>query len=80
MPPGDWADADPFLLLREDWVGPGVFEPHPHRGIQTLTFLLEGEIEHYDNLGHKGRISAGDALLVTAGFCNCGSTCPAKIG
>jgi redox-sensitive bicupin YhaK (pirin superfamily) len=35
--------------------------------MQTLTFLLEGEIEHYDNHGHKGRISAGDALLMTAG-------------
>ncbi|MFM0758322.1 pirin family protein [Paraburkholderia strydomiana] len=67
MPPGDWAANDPFLLLMEDWAGPGVFEPHPHRGIQTLTFLLEGEIEHYDNHGHKGRISAGDALLMTAG-------------
>lgn len=67
MPPGDWAATDPFLLLMEDWAGPGVFEPHPHRGIQTLTFLLEGEIEHYDNHGHEGRISAGDALLMTAG-------------
>jgi redox-sensitive bicupin YhaK (pirin superfamily) len=67
MPPGDWAATDPFLLLMEDWAGPGVFQPHPHRGIQTLTFLLEGEIEHYDNHGHKGRISAGDALLMTAG-------------
>ncbi|MBJ7485134.1 pirin family protein [Brevundimonas sp.] len=67
MPPGDWAATDPFLLLMEDWAGPGVFEPHPHRGMETFTFLLEGEIEHYDNHGNKGSISAGDALMMTAG-------------
>jgi quercetin 2,3-dioxygenase len=65
--PGDWAATDPFLLLMEDWAGPGVFGPHPHRGIQTLTFLIEGEVEHRDNHGYNAKISAGDALLMTAG-------------
>ena len=62
--PGDWAAADPFLL--QDWGGPAVFGPHPHLGIQTFTFLLEGELEHRDNHGYHARLRAGDALLVTA--------------
>jgi len=44
--PGQWAECDPFLMLAEDWFVPGTFGDHPHRGFETVTFVLEGEIEH----------------------------------
>ncbi len=65
--PGDWAATDPFLLLMEDWFPVGVFDRHPHRGFETVTYVLDGAIEHYDNHGHKGFIGPGDAQWLTAG-------------
>jgi quercetin 2,3-dioxygenase len=65
--PADFASIDPFLLLMEDHYGPGVFAPHPHRGMETLTYLIEGELEHYDNHGAQALIGPGEALLLTAG-------------
>lgn len=45
--------TSPFLFLSEDWFGrPGGFEEHPHRGMQTVTFILEGALEHRDHTGH----------------------------
>lgn len=67
VPPGDWTGSDPFLLLAEDWFPEGVFDRHPHRGIETVTYVIEGTVEHYDNHGNKGTIQAGDAQWVTAG-------------
>jgi quercetin 2,3-dioxygenase len=67
VPPGDWAGSDPFLLLMEDWFPDGVFDRHPHRGIETVTYVIDGAIEHYDNHGNTGRINPGDALWLTAG-------------
>jgi quercetin 2,3-dioxygenase len=67
VPPGDWAATDPFLLLMEDWFPEGVFDRHPHRGIETVTYVLDGTIEHYDNHGHSGTIGAGDVQWLTAG-------------
>ena len=67
IPGGNWAFTDPFLLLMEDWFPEGVFDRHPHRGIETMTYVLEGAIEHYDNHGHKGTIAQGDAQWLTAG-------------
>jgi redox-sensitive bicupin YhaK (pirin superfamily) len=67
VPPGDWAHTDPFLLLMEDWFPEGVFDNHPHRGIETVTYVLEGAIEHYDNHGNRGRVDPGEALWLTAG-------------
>jgi len=69
---GDTSDFDPFLLLddfRNDQpenysVG---FPWHPHRGIETITYVLEGTVEHGDSLGHRGVISAGDIQWMTAG-------------
>jgi redox-sensitive bicupin YhaK (pirin superfamily) len=63
---------DPFLLLddfrSED---PAEFKAgfpwHPHRGIETITYVLDGDIEHGDSLGNKGDISAGDVQWMTAG-------------
>jgi redox-sensitive bicupin YhaK (pirin superfamily) len=64
---GEWAETDPFLGLMEDWFPRGVFGKHPHRGIETVTYVLEGRIDHYDNRGHEGTILPGDAQWMTAG-------------
>jgi quercetin 2,3-dioxygenase len=64
---GDWATVDPFLALMEDWFPRGVFGKHPHRGIETVTYVLEGRIDHYDNQGHAGAIAPGEAQWMTAG-------------
>lgn len=43
------------------------FPPHPHRGFETITYLLQGSIAHEDNKGHKGCIGAGDVQWMSAG-------------
>jgi redox-sensitive bicupin YhaK (pirin superfamily) len=63
---------DPFLLLddfrssdpRHYLAG---FPWHPHRGIETITYMIDGHVEHGDSLGNKGVISAGDVQWMTAG-------------
>lgn len=45
----------------------GAFPLHPHRGIETVTFVIEGSVEHRDSAGHLGVIHAGDAQWMTAG-------------
>ena len=67
LPPGGWALFDPFLMLAEDWFSTVGFDWHPHRGIETVTFVLEGEVEHRDNRGGHGVIGPGDAQWMTAG-------------
>jgi hypothetical protein len=65
--------ADPFLLLDE--MGPADYGPgeavgapdHPHRGFETVTYMLTGEFEHEDSAGHKGRLLPGDVQWMTAG-------------
>ncbi|MBV8106327.1 MAG: pirin family protein [Hyphomicrobiales bacterium] len=64
---GDFAATDPFLALMEDWFPRGVFGKHPHRGIETVTYVLEGRLDHYDNQGHSGAIGPGDVQWMTAG-------------
>jgi redox-sensitive bicupin YhaK (pirin superfamily) len=60
--------TSPFLFLSEDWFGaPGGFEEHPHRGMQTVTFVLEGALEHRDHTGAHGVLRAGDVQWMTAG-------------
>jgi redox-sensitive bicupin YhaK (pirin superfamily) len=64
---------DPFLLL--DRMGPITHGPgeahgapdHPHRGFETVTYVLDGAIEHKDSQGNRGRIDAGDVQWMTAG-------------
>jgi quercetin 2,3-dioxygenase len=64
---------DPFLLLDE--MGPVEYAPgeavgapdHPHRGFETVTYVLEGEAEHEDSAGHKGSLGPGDVQWMTAG-------------
>ncbi len=65
--------VDPFLLL--DRMGPVAHGPgeakgapdHPHRGFETVTYVLDGAIEHADSQGNHGRIGAGDVQWMTAG-------------
>ena len=60
--------TSPFLFLSEDWfAAPGGFEEHPHRGMQTVTFVLEGALEHRDHTGAHGVLRAGDVQWMTAG-------------
>ncbi len=66
--PGQWAEFDPFLVLMEDWMRePGGFPDHPHRGIETVTFVLDGELHHADNRGNSGVLGADDVQWMTAG-------------
>jgi len=65
--PSNWDAADPFLLLMEDWFPRGVFDWHRHRGIETVTYVIDGELEHSDNAGHSGTLRAGDVQWMTAG-------------
>lgn len=65
-------DFDPFLMLDsfdsknpEDYIKG--FPYHPHRGIETVTYLISGEIDHGDSLGNKGRIGPGQSQWMTAG-------------
>ena len=66
------ADFDPFLMLdsfdsrNPDDYTKG-FPMHPHRGIETITYLVEGQIDHQDSLGNKGVISDGSSQWMTAG-------------
>jgi redox-sensitive bicupin YhaK (pirin superfamily) len=63
---------DPFLML-DDFRSnnPGHYRAgfpwHPHRGIETITYMLNGEVEHGDSMGNKGVISSGDTQWMTAG-------------
>lgn len=68
----DTQDFDPFLMLDafdstnpEDYVKG--FPWHPHRGIETITYLIRGDIAHGDSLGNKGRILDGECQWMTAG-------------
>jgi quercetin 2,3-dioxygenase len=67
IPPGNFALADPFLLLSEDWFSSPGFEWHPHRGLETVTIVLDGALEHGDNLGSSGVLGPGDVQWMTAG-------------
>jgi redox-sensitive bicupin YhaK (pirin superfamily) len=66
-------DLDPFLLLDQMGpmeVAPGQargFPPHPHRGFETVTYLLSGEMQHRDSWGNHGLLGPGDVQWMTAG-------------
>src|SRR5246500_4810418 len=69
---GETDEFDPFLLLddfrndRPDDYRAG-FPWHPHRGIETITYVLAGSVEHGDSLGNRGKLGAGDVQWMTAG-------------
>ncbi|CAJ1049472.1 pirin isoform X1 [Xyrichtys novacula] len=61
-------NLDPFLMLDEFRVSkPAGFPDHPHRGFETVTYVLEGAIAHEDFCGHSGRLKPGDLQWMTAG-------------
>lgn len=69
---GNTKDFDPFLLFDDfrndnpaDYLAG--FPWHPHRGIETITYVLAGTVEHGDSLGNKGNLNAGDVQWMTAG-------------
>lgn len=69
---GDTSELDPFLLFDdfrnerpEDYLRG--FPWHPHRGIETITYVLAGTVEHGDSLGNRGTLGAGDVQWMTAG-------------
>ena len=69
---GDTTEFDPFLLFDDfrnerpqDYLAG--FPWHPHRGIETITYVLTGTVEHGDSLGNRGRMGAGDVQWMTAG-------------
>ncbi|XP_042436110.1 pirin-like protein [Zingiber officinale] len=65
---GELRNLDPFLMLDEFSVSaPAGFPDHPHRGFETVTYMLEGAFTHQDFAGHKGTIRAGDLQWMTAG-------------
>ena len=73
FPKASFSDFDPFLLLDE--MGPMDVAPgeakgapdHPHRGFETVTYMLSGEMEHKDSSGRTGRLRSGDVQWMTAG-------------
>ena len=67
LKPGNWPETDPFLLMAEDWFSNNGFDWHPHRGMETITVVLEGELEHQDNQGGHGILKPGDVQWMTAG-------------
>ena len=69
---GETAETDPFLLLDDfrndrpaDYLAG--FPWHPHRGIETITYVLNGTVEHGDSLGNRGTLGSGDVQWMTAG-------------
>jgi len=69
---GDTSETDPFLLFDDfrndrpaDYLAG--FPWHPHRGIETITYVLAGNVEHGDSLGNRGSLGAGDVQWMTAG-------------
>ncbi|MCZ4225099.1 pirin family protein [Pedobacter rhodius] len=67
IPAGNWEASDPFLIMAEDVMKNGAFDHHPHRGIETVTYIIDGEMEHFDNKGGRGTLRKGDAQWLTAG-------------
>ena len=73
FPKASFSEFDPFLLLDE--MGPMEVAPgeakgapdHPHRGFETVTYLLSGDMEHKDSRGHAGGLKSGDVQWMTAG-------------
>ncbi len=73
FPKASFSDFDPFLLLDE--MGPVDVAPgeakgapdHPHRGFETVTYMLSGDMEHKDSSGHAGQLRSGDVQWMTAG-------------
>lgn len=68
LPADRWRDFDPFILMAEDWFKRGTFPDHPHRGFQTVTYVIDGRLEHIDNGGGHDILEAGDVQYMNAGW------------
>lgn len=81
VPPDDFQGTSPFLLMAEDWFAPPAgFPEHPHRGMQTVTIVLDGGLEHRDHTGAQGVLGEGDIQWMTAGRGVVHSEMPAPSG
>ncbi|WP_088008656.1 pirin family protein [Indiicoccus explosivorum] len=67
IPPDRMEEFDPFLIMAEDWFKRGTFSDHPHRGFQTITYVIDGRLEHSDNAGGYSVLDAGDVQYMNAG-------------
>src|SRR3954447_5297286 len=67
LPPGHFDLFDPFLMLAEDWFSTPGFDWHPHRGIETVTIVVDGALEHGDSRGNAGVLGPGDVQWMTDG-------------
>ncbi|HET9898863.1 MAG TPA: pirin family protein [Streptosporangiaceae bacterium] len=65
--PDNLASTDPFIALSEDWFSEPGFQWHPHRGLETVTTVVGGVLEHGDNIGNAGALHQGDVQWMTAG-------------
>jgi len=73
FPTNKCKQVDPFLMI--DHMGPVTYGPneakgapwHPHRGFETISYILQGEMEHKDSMGNTGSLRAGDIQWMTAG-------------
>ncbi|MCM3762688.1 pirin family protein [Alkalihalobacillus oceani] len=68
LPVDRWRDFDPFILMAEDWFKRGAFSDHPHRGFQTITYVIDGRLEHIDNGGGRDILQPGDVQYMNAGW------------
>ncbi|CDQ20570.1 Quercetin 2,3-dioxygenase [Halobacillus karajensis] len=68
LPADRWRDFDPFILMAEDWFKKGTFPDHPHRGFQTITYVVDGRLEHIDNGGGRDILEPGDVQYMNAGW------------
>jgi len=68
LPVDRWQDFDPFILMAEDWFKRGTFSDHPHRGFQTITYVVDGRLEHIDNAGGREILEPGDVQYMNAGW------------
>ena len=67
LPSDQWDTFDPFLVMAEDNMRKGAFDHHPHRGIETVTYMIDGVLRHRDNQGNEGELRKGDVQWMTAG-------------
>lgn len=65
--PNEMELNDPFLFMADDLFPEETFGPHPHRGIETITYAIDGEVHHHDTDHGNGMIHAGDVQWMTAG-------------
>lgn len=68
LPPERKDEFDPFILMAEDWFKRGTFSDHPNRGFQTITYVIDGRLEHIDNHGGHSILDAGDVQYMNAGW------------